>query len=85
MARFPKNTPPNPKYQQILESRDKVHLLLQDEGVENAGVGVGYRENSEDLCLVIQLEKPLPPKIEEKVKDWYSDIEIEVVDSATAY
>lgn len=84
MARFAKSTPPNPKYEQILESRDKVCLFLEKQGVTNAGVGVGHNKNR-DFCLVIHLENDLPIHIGEKLQELWPGTEIEVVGHANAY
>jgi hypothetical protein len=84
MARFSENTPPNPKYESILESREKVHLFLKQEGIANAGVGIGHNKNR-DLCLVIHLENELPIDVRKKLQEIWPGTEIEVVGHATAY
>lgn len=86
MARFAENTPPNQKYEQILEARDKVQLFLKGHGVTNPGVGVGHNKNS-DFCLVIHLENAndLPVSVEKKLQEFWPGTEIEVIGRATAY
>jgi hypothetical protein len=84
MARFAENAPQNQKYEQILESRDKVHLFLEKQGVTNAGVGVGYNKNR-DFCLVIHLENDLPIDIGKKLQELWPGTKIEVVGHANAY
>jgi hypothetical protein len=73
------------QYEEIIEARDKVYLFLQQEGVANAGVGVGYSQNEQKPCLFIHLEHPLPYELSQKVQSNWPGTEVEVVGSAIAY
>jgi hypothetical protein len=83
MARFSEHTSPDPKYEQLLELRDKVYLFLKNEDITNAGVGVG--RNNNDFALVVHLESDLPANIRTKLQERFPGTEIEVVGQAKAY
>ncbi len=85
MAKPNEHNPVNPKYVHMLESRDKVYSFLQQQGIINAGVGVGRNKETQDFCLIIHLENSLPPEIREKVQVYWPGTEFEVVGHATAY
>jgi hypothetical protein len=58
MARLTVNTPPNPQYEEAVKAKEEVYLFLQQKGVKNAGVGLGYNQNTKKWCLAIHLQNP---------------------------
>jgi hypothetical protein len=52
MARLTVNTPPNPQYEEAVKAKEEVYLFLQQKGVKNAGVGLGYNQNTPMILIL---------------------------------
>jgi hypothetical protein len=75
----------NQQHNHLIEARDEVYVFLKGSGIEGAGVGVGYSEDTQKPCLFIHLEKPLPPELNQKLQHYWPGTEVEVVGRAIAY
>jgi hypothetical protein len=84
MARS-KRKPTNQQYRDMLRAKDKVNSFLQQKGVANAGVGLGFNRETLSWRLAIHLESPLPPELTQILQSDWPGTEVKVVGPMVLY
>jgi hypothetical protein len=91
MARFAEHTPPDPQYEATVKAKEEIYSFLQEKGMTNVGVGIGYNKETQKWCLAIHLQNPLPPQPDAELKkvlkgDWNGmEVRVKHVGQVIAY
>jgi hypothetical protein len=90
MARLTSSSQPNQQYEDTIKAKEDIYLFLQRKGVENAGVGLGYNQDTKKWCLAVHLQNPLQnpdPELSKVLEgDWHgTEVRVKHVGSIVAY
>ena len=80
MARFStnKDSQKSSQLDNVLKSRDKLYLVLQEEGVKDAGVGVRFNQDTQCWELSIHTENSLSHHLINKLRSIFYGVELNI-------